>query len=136
MTTLTRTATLTAMSCGDCGVVFALDDDYISARRDDHRTWYCPNGHSRYYPTESNAEKYERLYRQSEDRAAATRAERDQIEASRRAWKGQVTRLRKAAIEGDCPLCGQHLRDLARHVARIHPTEQAEIVEPTSETVA
>jgi len=37
--------------------------------------------------------------------------------------------LRTAIVEGDCPLCGQHLRDLARHIGRVHPGEQAELTE-------
>lgn len=32
--------------CASCGVVFWLTDHLEKERRDDHRTFYCPNGHA------------------------------------------------------------------------------------------
>lgn len=125
MTTLTYSTTLSIIECGSCGIPFGVPDSFIAERKDDHRTWYCPNGHSRYYPAESDAEKYQRLYKAAQDDKARLRAERDQVEASRRAWKGQATRARKAVLAGQCPFCGQHLRDIERHVSRMHTDEAA-----------
>lgn len=113
-------------TCCACGVVFWMTQQMYDRLLQSHKAFYCPNGHSQSFIAETEAQKYKRLYGQAEDRAAAARAERDQAEASRRAWKGQVTRLRKQVIEGSCPFCGQHLRDLERHVARQHPNEQAD----------
>jgi hypothetical protein len=29
-------------------------------------------------------------------------------------------------LEGQCPLCGHHLRDVERHINRMHPNETPE----------
>jgi hypothetical protein len=118
--------TYTEQDCGQCGVWFAMDSRFRDERVKDHLTWYCPNGHPRAFVGETEAQKERRLRKQAEDRLAAERARADGAEASLRATKGHVTRLRKRVIEGECPLCGQHLRDLARHVARVHPGESVE----------
>lgn len=129
MTTATYvySTTLTVIAC-HCGIPFAIPDDLYRSRRADGKEFYCPQGHSCSYRETENA-RLARQLRNSQDRAANLLAERDQAEASRRAWKGHVTRLRNRVIEGDCPLCGQHLRDLARHIGRIHPEAKAELTE-------
>jgi uncharacterized protein with PIN domain len=114
-----------AISCADCGTPFWMDSQLESQRRSDHRNFYCPNGHTNFWPQETEAEKYKRLYGAAEDRVARIRAERDQAEASRRAWKGQTTKLRNRAAAGACPFCGAGVYQLARHVARKHAEEAA-----------
>lgn len=32
-----------------CGITFQLTDGYVSRRREDHRSFYCPNGHPKSY---------------------------------------------------------------------------------------
>ena len=104
MTTKTvyYTTELTVLACGDCGVPFGMSDDFVAERQKSHATFYCPNGHSRYYPAENEAERYKRLYKDAADRSARLVAERDQAEASRRAWKGQATKARNRAAAGEC----------------------------------
>lgn len=113
----------TAVGCANCGTTFWMTESLEGQRRKDHKSFYCPNGHDNYWPQESDAERYKRLMRQAEDRAAAARAEADQAEASRRAWKGQVTRLRNRAAAGACPYCGENVYQLKRHVQRKHADE-------------
>jgi len=115
--------------CASCGVLFWMTAQYYTQRREDHNKFYCPNGHGLSFKGQTEAERLAAELKQERERRAVAVSERDQAEASRRAWKGQVTRLRNRAIEGDCPLCGQHLRDLARHIGRVHPGEQAELTE-------
>jgi len=131
MTTLNYTYSdvLVYVTCGDCGIPHGLPQDLQAARAADGKFWYCPNGHCIHY-FESEAARLTRQLAYANDQKARLAAERDQAEASRRAWKGQTTRLRKRLLDGECPICGQHLRDVARHVARQHPTEAAEMPEP------
>lgn len=116
--------TLVTKNCGSCGVLFAmpssLEDDCLKDHRKD---WYCPNGHARHYIGETEADKQARLRKWAEDRATRLQADLDRTEASRRAWKGQTTRLRNRAAEGQCAYCGKFLVDLAVHVSRMHPDE-------------
>ena len=129
MTTLIYTGELTVCSCW-CGIHLAVPRSlYDKAQREKERGdgIFCPLGHSFVFSGESDAAKEKRLRRHAEEVAIAERARADGAEASLRATKGHVTRLRKRVLEGDCPLCGQHLRDVARHVARVHPDEIAEV---------
>lgn len=130
MKTLAHTTTYSIIECGHvgCGVSFALADAFIAARRDDHATWYCPNGHTRWYP-EKNAVETERASRERAERQAAyarqsAAAWRDQAEAAHRqatAYKGHATRLRRRAAAGVCPCCNRSFADLGRHMAGQHP---------------
>lgn len=110
--------------CYKCGIVFWMTQQLYKRLVDDHDTFYCPMGHTQGFYGESDADKYKRLYKNSEDRVAAVRAERDQAESSRRAWKGQATKARNRAVKGECVVCGQHVYQLSRHMTRKHPDEQ------------
>jgi ssDNA-binding Zn-finger/Zn-ribbon topoisomerase 1 len=112
------------ISCASCGVVFWLTSQLEQARQQDHGSFYCPNGHSLSFKGETEAEKYKRQLKNSQDSLAQVRGQLDQAEASKRAWKGQATRARNLVAKGECPFCGQHLRDLKRHVDRKHKDQQ------------
>lgn len=125
MTTLLYTGTLVVTSCW-CGIGLAIPDDlYKLAQRNHATVVYCPLGHSFGYTGETEAQKLARQLGYAKDREAAERARADGAEASLRTTKGHVTRLRKRVAEGNCPYCGQHLRDLERHVNRQHAEEAA-----------
>lgn len=134
--TLTAVQTYTIMQCTHegCGVHFALNDDYIDARRKDRRTWYCPNGHGRWYPGKTEAQ--EERERAEEARAAAERLRRqlkrreEDLQAERRshsATKGQLTKTRKRADHAMCPVegCKRSFVNVARHIANQHPGYKA-----------
>lgn len=118
-----------SVSCAACGVLFWLTSGYEKERRTNHTVFYCPNGHTLSFKGETEADKLRRQLKWAKDDAAQAKARADQAEASRRAYKGQATRLRKQVLAGECPFCGQHLRDLNRHVQRVHPSEAAEAPE-------
>lgn len=94
------------ISCANCGITIALSDGMEARRREDHKTFYCPNGHHNYFSGESDAEKYKRLLSEEKDAHAKTREEWRGLlsEASgiatfaiRRAaaYKGHYNRLKK-----------------------------------------
>lgn len=116
--------TLTVETCPACGVTHAVPTTLIEKAHADHsRSIYCPNGHTWHYTGETDAEREKRQRKWAEDRATRLQAELDRTEASRRAWKGQTTKLRNRAAEGLCPFCGKFLADLGVHVAKRHPGE-------------
>ncbi|GAA3730349.1 hypothetical protein GCM10022239_03680 [Leifsonia bigeumensis] len=128
----TYSASLVVIECGStgCGVVFALSDNYVAARRRDHKTWYCPNGHAQHYPSESDIERAERrrkeALRHANDGWAAWSASQDQLRASERskaALKGHLTRARNKVAAGNCPApgCGQHFANVREHMKFKHP---------------
>jgi hypothetical protein len=114
---------LEPVECYRCSVIFGLPSEFYRHRVEDHKDWYCPNGHSQQFIGETEAEKYKRLFNAAKDREAAARAERDQVQASLTATKGVVTKLRKRAITGTCAFCHRHFANVERHVANKHPNE-------------
>ena len=125
--TLEYTGTLTITACPTCSIAHAVPRDLYRHAQDDHSVnVYCPLGHSWVFIGETEAKRLARELQWAEDRNAAERARADGAEASLRTTKGHVTRLRKQVLAGECPLCGQHLRDLARHISRQHPDEPVE----------
>lgn len=133
MTTMTYSGRLTILTCW-CGIQHAvpesLRDEQMrqhNARHRDVLGIYCPLGHSHVPAGESEAAKLTRQLAFERDQLASARAERDQIEASRRAIKGQVTKLRKRVTAGACPFgCRRHFADLERHVATKHSDQPLE----------
>lgn len=130
MSTITYTATLTVIACGECGVLFAMDDRFISARKEDHGTWYCPNGHRRFYPAKNEVEEAQAQLKRERDNAARLRSQLDQQraradhnEARARGYKGAMVQAKKRAAKGVCPVpgCRRHFVDVQRHIESKHP---------------
>lgn len=128
-TTLTYTGKLVQTTCY-CSIALAVPEDLFGWAKRTGGGLYCPLGHSFIFKDSENA-RLKRDLKWAKDQAAAARARTDQAEASLRATKGHVTRLRRKVLSGECPFCGQHLRDLERHIGRQHPTETAETEEVT-----
>jgi hypothetical protein len=122
--TLTYGGTLIATSCW-CGIGVGIPSSLYNEARRSGANVYCPIGHS-FVWSETENDRLKRDLKWANDRAAAERARADQAEASRWAMKGVATKLRQRTLEGTCPFCGQHLRDLERHIGRQHPDEQAD----------
>lgn len=104
-----------------CGVHFALDDDFIRARQENRKTFWCPNGHTRWYPgktkEQEQRERAERLQQQLTRRESDLQQERK----SHIATKGQLTKARKRAAHGVCPCCSRTFANVNRHIANQHP---------------
>ncbi len=121
--TLYYTTTLTVTCCGNCGIPFAIPDNLYAARVDDGKNFYCPNGHFIGWSAANETARLRREANKAEERATRIQADLDRTEASRRAWKGQTTRLRNRASEGECVYCGKFFVGLAVHTAKAHPQE-------------
>ncbi len=117
------------LTCGACGVAFGLERSFMKDRQATGHTFCCPNGDKIGY-SETEVQRLERQLKAERENSARWAAQYDQAEASHRAYKGQATKLRNRTLAGECPICGQHLRDVQRHVARQHPDEQPETDQP------
>lgn len=124
---------LESRTCGECGIVFAMDAQYIARRKEDHKVWYCPNGHGRHFTGKSEAEGLrdqlarEKHWReQAEARVAEVRTQRDAVERRLRATKAVVTRTKKKIVAGRCPCCSFKFKDLASHMTTRHPNYDPE----------
>ena len=117
----TVTITLTHVECSECGINYGLSGHYERKRTEDHKTFYCPNGHNQHFPAESEAEKLRRQLKDQQKYADNLNAQLTQSESSLRATKGVVTKLRKRASNGVCAFCHRHFVNVERHVSTKHP---------------
>lgn len=115
--------TFVTEDCCNCGVAFAITRELRDRRVEDHKPFYCPNGHSQSYTGKTEAQKLtEQLERVKVQRDHA----RDETERQKRlaaAAKGQVTKMRNRAARGVCPQdgCKRSFTDLQSHVETCHP---------------
>lgn len=116
---------LLVISCAHCGIRFGMPTDYDDRRRNDHRDFYCPNGHQQGYHGKSATEQErDRLKRQLGYAEAGRQAAADQAqiaERRRRAEKGHRTRLQRKIAAGECPCCHEKFLELQAHLAEAHP---------------
>ena len=129
--TVEGAVTLYVTSCGKCGIVFAMLDDFNDRRRSDGEVWYCPSGHPRIYG-ESEEDRLRSKLRVEKNRAdgAERRAthyeEQAEIEKRRAsAAKGQKTRITNLIKAGVCPFCRRNFENVRRHMGDVHPEKES-----------
>jgi predicted GIY-YIG superfamily endonuclease len=98
-----------AIDCANCGMPFGITPDFEDRRRQDHRGFHCPNGHSNVYRGETEAEKLQKRLDAERRQTAMEREQR--LKAER-----QLARVRK----GVCPKCNRSFKALERHMATKH----------------
>ena len=83
--------------CGECGVVYATTKAFTNERRGDHKTFFCPNGHRRYYPQESKTERLERQLKSERQCCISAREEANRLEKQLYGMKGFARKMQKKA---------------------------------------
>ena len=85
-----------------CGATYALPERFVEERRDDHETFYCPNGHRRHYPQMSDEEKLQKQLEHCQadrdfwqDGHNDEQERRKAIERSRSSLKGVITKMKR-----------------------------------------
>jgi hypothetical protein len=86
----------TQKTCGTCGVIFFVPDELEREYRQQGQSWHCPNGHVRSY-TESEADKYTRLYGQAEQCRKNAVDKNRMLEADVQALLNERDRIRAKA---------------------------------------
>ena len=123
MDNLTETVTHTFVTeeCYSCSTVWAMPTQFVTNRRNDHRDFYCPNGHAQRYYGKSQAEKLKDRLAAEQARHDQTRAELADQKRAHAATKGQLTKVRRRVAAGVCPCCKRSFRQLRAHMKRMHP---------------
>lgn len=132
---ITCSQELIADTCCSCGVPFALPKTLRDACLKDHgKEFYCPNGHQMVFTGKTAEQKLgeqlEASRRRAEMAEQSSRRYREDAQVARRqasAYKGQLTRARKRAGAGVCPVteCHRTVKQLADHMKTKHPGYQA-----------
>jgi len=125
MATLTFTETITfeQKNCHTCGVPYALTEDYVSRRRKDHATFYCPNGHAAYYPQDNEEEKLRKELKRKEQELANIVSEKIIMENILNDEIKEKDKKLKRLTNGVCPCCNRTFANLHNHMKKQHPEQ-------------
>lgn len=122
------TVALESVECANCGLVFAVSEQFVRSRRRDHTTFYCPMGHYLSYPGKSDLQKARDELTRERARLDQSKAEVERLQGRVRlrdrqvaARKAVATKLRKRIAAGTCPCCHTKFKDLAQHMKTNHP---------------
>lgn len=126
---------LYVLDCANCGIVFAITEDFEQRRRADGAIFYCPSGHNQSWHESENDKIRRERDKLKQDAARLQeninfqREQREVAERQARAYKGVATKLKKRALGGVCPCCSRSFSALSRHIATQHPEyKSAEII--------
>lgn len=118
---LNQTLYFETTDCCVCGLTFALPHYLNKKRLEDHKSFYCPNGHSQTYVGETEVEK---LQKQLAERDRAVQFERNRAErmTAELAKKARAEKhLKRRIANGVCPCCHRTVKQLAAHMKTKHP---------------
>jgi len=90
---------LVVMTCPACGVTYAIPATMKNKRLEDHKNWYCPNGHTLHFPGETPKERENRTLRSALQEATSCCEQlREKVRLKdyrARGYKAHVTRLKR-----------------------------------------
>ena len=104
--------------CAGCGLPYGLPEGFIEQRRDDHKSWTCPNGCSRHFPAGKTDKQ---KLADAEHRELALK---DQLSAAIRdaeTTRAALLRDRARFAAGVCVCCNRSFDNVRRHMATKHP---------------
>lgn len=110
-------------TCITCGIHFAVPMGFERQRRDDGRSYHCPNGHSQRY-TETTASRLEKEKAQLERtlQAKLNEAHHARLVAERERDKAvkDKRKVERRIAHGVCPCCNKTFADLSQHMVTEH----------------
>src|SRR4029434_11006197 len=117
MPTFTEVVTLNTLHCSHCNVLFAITADFEKRARQKRTNFYCPNGHSQWYPGKTEKE----LRQDAERRLASAQEDVRILRARITKAEAEAKRQAKRTAGGVCPCCNRSFVQLARHMKSQHP---------------
>lgn len=123
MSTVTFSVTFEIIDCADCGLQFAMTQDFLTRRRQDHQTFHCPRGHRQNYGEKTDIDRA----REETNKVQAKLNEQEHLrlvaEKKMKEAEAEAMRLKNRAAHGVCLCCNRTFKDLADHMKTRHPQE-------------
>lgn len=128
MSAFTRIETYSVHSCWNCHAKYALTEQFDRRAQESNLSWWCPYcGKGAAFAKSDYTKLQEQLAQAKHSRDLwqenARRAQQDaeHFKASRNAYKGKITSIKKRVGNGVCPCCNRHFTNLERHMKGQHP---------------
>lgn len=115
-----KTITLETIICCECGIPFAVPDDYRQSLMQTKDSFYCPNGHGQHYSKSPHQVEKEKWDKERELYQRDLEILNNQISEQRKLRRKAENRL-KRVHKGVCPCCNRTFQNLSRHIKTKHP---------------
>lgn len=97
--------------CPHCGIIYYLHEDFENRRRESKRTFYCPSGHSIWFPAKTEAEELQEQVQNLRDSlqheiecCSRVSEEAEHLRHSRNGMKGKLRQVqRQLSTNGEQP---------------------------------
>lgn len=88
-------------TCCKCNIQFGITIDFYNKRRNDHKSFHCPLGHSQYFPDQSDKEKLEAENKKLNHINDSLTYDLSSARKSIIAYKGHLTRVKKKGLHDE-----------------------------------
>lgn len=112
---------LNSITCCECGMLFAMHNEFKRKRLEDHKSFYCPAGHSQYFTGKSEAEKLREELEQKAQQLMLAKTRSASIERQCDQVRKTYHRMRERVKNGVCPCCSRTFQNLMNHIKTKHP---------------
>lgn len=128
-TTFQVAVTLEVKTCGMCGGVYGLNDQFMDhARSHGNNGWHCPYCSQGWTIREPDVVRLRRELETKQRELTVAKCEilrAQQLRQDEEAAHEKTQRKLKRVDRGVCPCCNRSFQNLARHMATKHPKENA-----------
>lgn len=107
--------------CCNCGMAFAMTEDFRARRKKDKTTFYCPAGHAQHYVGKTEEQELREKLDEAHRRMAGIATRAYTAEAQRDGLKRSQLKLRERIRNGVCPCCNRSFGNLREHMKTQHP---------------
>lgn len=108
------------IECCQCGMAFAMTDDFRDRRLEDHGWFYCPAGHQQHYTGKTEEQKLREQLEKETRESARLRQRNDEIQRRAAAVNKQYKHIRDRIKNGVCPCCTRTFQNLGNHMRTEH----------------
>jgi len=115
--------------CCVCGVVFAVHAAFLNERKEDKKSFFCPNGHSQSFvksTTQILQQQINKLKTEKDEAERARYSLHNQLSEKQeevKKLKSNIAKRNKRIAAGVCPCCNKTVKQLAAHMKSKHPEQ-------------
>lgn len=111
----------TMHECGGCGIAFFVPSRWLKRKKEEHGSFYCPNGCNRIFTGKTEADKLKEQLEESERKRAADHENLQNKFLDEMNRANGLEKKLKRVHNGVCPCCNRTFQNLGRHIKTKHP---------------
>ena len=100
--------------CCNCGMAFAITQDFYDRKRRDQGTFYCPRGHPQHYIGKTREQKLKEELNCKNQQLKHVKQQQAKTSKS-------YQKMRNRIKNGVCPCCNRTFQNLLNHMKKEHP---------------